>query len=144
LRAVLDTAILVRAHPRATGPAKALLDEIVRRNDHLVGSESILRELDCVMRYPRILRQSRLSSSAIDAYLRTLRRFMRFPRMLDSPTPPISDLDDAHVIQAAICRMADFLCTLDKHFFEEPVLAFCADRGITVITDVDLLNKIRQ
>jgi predicted nucleic acid-binding protein len=117
---------------------------IYARGDVLIVSESILQELDRVMRYPRIVKQSGLSPAGIADYVAALRASATKVGLINAPTPPISDLDDVHVIQAAICGAADFLCTLDKHFFEEPVPAFCADRGITVITDVDLLNKIRQ
>jgi predicted nucleic acid-binding protein len=61
-----------------------------------------------------------------------------------SVIPPIRDLDDIHVIQAAICGKADYLCTLDQHFYKDAVVTFCADRGITILNDVDLLNHLRQ
>ena len=64
--------------------------------------------------------------------------------MFGAPVPPIRDPDDIHVVQAAIRGKADYLCTLDQHFFEAPVVAFCADRGVTVISDIDLLKKLRQ
>jgi putative PIN family toxin of toxin-antitoxin system len=144
LRIVLDTAILSRAHPLATGPARALLELILERGDVLIMTESILAELDRAMRYPRMVKHSGLSPREITEYVASVKRSTDMLTIFSAPIPPISDPDDVHVIQAAICGKADFLCTLDKHFFEEPVPDFCADRGITVITDIDLLKKVRQ
>jgi predicted nucleic acid-binding protein len=85
-----------------------------------------------------------LSKAEAITYVVTLTRNMQMPTIVDAPIPPISDPNDIHVVQAAICAKADYLCTLDRHFFEAPVVAYCADRGVTVISDVELLKKLRQ
>jgi hypothetical protein len=36
------------------------------------------------------------------------------------------------------------LCTVDKHFYEPNVLAFCARHGIQLMTDVELLRFLRK
>ncbi len=54
MRVVLDTNILVRANPRARGPARDLLQKIVSGNHVLVTSPSLLQELARVLAYPRV------------------------------------------------------------------------------------------
>jgi predicted nucleic acid-binding protein len=61
----------------------------------------------------------------------------------ETVAPPIRDPDDIHVIQMAVAGQADYLCTLDAHFYDPTVLAFCLSKGVRVITDVELLRLIR-
>jgi putative PIN family toxin of toxin-antitoxin system len=144
LRAVLDAAILVRAHRPGTGLGRVLLDELLKPGNEVITSPELLAELGETLRDPRVARHFGLSGEDISEYLDFLED-STFMADLDSALrPPIRDPKDVHVVQAAICANADYLCTLDKHFFEEPILAFCADRGVTVISDIDLLKKLRQ
>jgi len=55
----------------------------------------------------------------------------------------IRDTPDIHILQTAIGGRAQYLCTLDQHFYESPVVAFCSNRGIKVISDLDLLRLLR-
>ena len=144
MRVVLDTGLLARAHPNATGLARLLLELVLVREDTLILTHSILCELARAMRYPRLRRQSKLSELEIDAHIAWLEARAQIVQIFDAPIPPIRDPNDIHIVQAAICASAEYLCTLDKHFFEEPTVAFCADRGVTVISDIDLLKKLRQ
>ena len=57
---------------------------------------------------------------------------------------PIRDPNDLHVLQAGVSGKVDYLCTLDEHFKETPVVTFCSEREITVVSDLDLLRLIRQ
>jgi hypothetical protein len=57
--------------------------------------------------------------------------------------PPIRDLNDIHILQTAISGKAEFICTLGEHFHEPLAAAFCSDRGIATISDLDLLRLIR-
>jgi predicted nucleic acid-binding protein len=59
-------------------------------------------------------------------------------------TAPIRDPKDVHILQTAISGKADYLCTLDEHFRETLVVTFCSNRGITVISDLDLLRLVRE
>jgi hypothetical protein len=57
--------------------------------------------------------------------------------------PPIRDAKDIHIVQTAISGKADYICTLDEHFYEVPAVMFCSERGVTVISDIDLLRLVR-
>lgn len=144
MRITLDSAILVRANQRATGPARALLLELLDGGHRLVLSDSILEEVERVLHYPRLAKRFALSDSEIVEYIAFLAASAKIVEINESVTPPIRDFKDIHILQTAISGKSEYLCTLDGHFYEVPVLAFCADRGITVITDLDLLRLIRR
>jgi predicted nucleic acid-binding protein len=57
--------------------------------------------------------------------------------------PPIRDGKDVHVIQTALSGKAEYLCTLDRHFYDSAFVEFCARRGVRIINDVDLIRLIR-
>jgi predicted nucleic acid-binding protein len=59
-------------------------------------------------------------------------------------TAPIRDPKDVHILQTAISGKAEFLCTLDEHFRDTLVVSFSSNRGITVISDLDLLRLVRE
>ena len=144
MRIVLETAILARAHPRSSGPARALFELALARGEDVIITDVMLAELDRAMRYPRMIKSSGLSPEGVSEYVELVKASAQMLTIFDAPIPPIRDPNDVHVVQAAICAKADYLCTLDQHFFEAPVVAFCADRGITVISDLELLKKLRQ
>lgn len=54
MRITADTAILVRTNVKASGPARELLDTIHHSTAVLVLSPFLLREVERVLRYPRI------------------------------------------------------------------------------------------
>ena len=56
-----------------------------------------------------------------------------------------SDPDDNPVIQTAVSGGAEVLCTLDRHMRRiRKVRAYCATHGIEILTDVELLHRLRQ
>ena len=54
MRIVLDTAVLVRAHAKATGPAREVLEQIARGSHTLILSPFLLEETERVLNYPRV------------------------------------------------------------------------------------------
>ncbi len=54
MRIVLDTAILVRANAKASGPARRLLEQIALGQHELILSPFLLEETERVLNYPRI------------------------------------------------------------------------------------------
>ena len=103
----------------------------------------MLDELGRVLSYPRLLRRSRLTPSGISEYLRFLPASAWLVEIDESVSAPIRDADDMHVILTAIVGSVEFLCTLDAHFYEPPVVTFCERLRIRVVDDVDLLHIIR-
>ena len=72
MRIVADTAILVRGHAKAAGPARELLLWIERRRARLVVSPYLLTEVQRVLNYPRLHRLFGLSASQIEQYVAQL------------------------------------------------------------------------
>jgi putative PIN family toxin of toxin-antitoxin system len=143
VRVTLDSTILVRAHQRATGSARALLLELLGRGHNLILSGSVLEEVERVFHYPRLLKRFALSEDEIIHFIAFLATTATMVDLDHTVMPPIRDPKDVHIVQTAISGKADYLCTLDEHFYETPVVAFCADRGVTIISDPDLLHLIR-
>lgn len=52
--------------------------------------------------------------------------------------------NDDPVIYTAVSGKADALCTLDSDFLEAAVVAFCRDRDISIVTDVQLLQRLAE
>ena len=130
MRVTLDSAILVRANQRATGPARALLLELLDGGHPLVLSGGVLDEVERVLHYPRLLRRFALTETEITGFVAFLAGAAEIVDVDDTIVPPIRDPNDIHIVQAAISGKADYICTLDEHFYETPVVTFCSERGL--------------
>lgn len=144
MRVVLDANILVRATTRSQGPARQLLDAIRANSAHtLILSRYILEEVGRTLLYPRLQMQYGLSRQDVQEHVDLLQA------VAEVIEPPIgapvirTDPQDDPVIYAAVHGCADVLCTRDRDFYAPEVIAFCRQRGIEVINDVDLLQKLR-
>jgi putative PIN family toxin of toxin-antitoxin system len=142
MRITPDTGILVRMNAKATGPARRLLEAILAAPHDLVLSEFLLDETARVLRYPRLQKLYNLSAEDIDEHIQRLRD------RADLVTPVVykpvvwADPNDDPVVYTAVAGGTDVLCTLDRDFYAAAVVAFCRDRGIEVMNDVELLRKL--
>lgn len=69
MRIVLDTAILIRATAKATGPARLLLERIAAGQHQLILSPFLLEETERVLSYPRIQALYGLSPTEIEEHI---------------------------------------------------------------------------
>jgi putative PIN family toxin of toxin-antitoxin system len=143
VKIALDTTILVRAHQKANGPARAVLLELLEAGHELLLSASILEELGRVLYYPRLLKKSQLTTDEVSDFLTYLSAASSLVDIDQNLPVLIQDPNDAHVLRCAIGGKADYLCTLDAHFYEATVIEFCASRGIQIKSDVEILRLIR-
>jgi predicted nucleic acid-binding protein len=61
------------------------------------------------------------------------------------PTPLVRrDPKDDGVILTAIAGEADVICTRDAHLLDAETKHYCAQHGIRVFTDVELLKELRK
>ena len=146
MRIVLDTNILVRANTKGRGPARELLQIIVNAPNHvLLLSPALLTELERVFSYSRIRLATDLTDQEVLEYMNSLRSSaaseMVFPT--DAPRVVHPDPDDDAIVHTAVFGHADWLCTLNRHFYQPSVLEYCNRHGIQVGTDVDLLRILR-
>ena len=143
MRIVLDTSVLVRAHGGANGLARDLLLALIESEHKLVVSNELLYELARVLRYPRMMSQHGQSEEEIYHYVGRLRE--RADVVLPDPLlfTPVRDINDIIVLQTAIVGGADVLCTRDRDFFEPPAIQFLHRAHVEVMSDVDLMHRIR-
>ena len=73
MRVVLDTNILVRAHAKASGPAREVFQLLAGSPEHtLIISPFLASELERVLNYPRVRAVSRLSDEEVAEVLEAL------------------------------------------------------------------------
>jgi putative PIN family toxin of toxin-antitoxin system len=143
MRITPDTGILVRMNAKATGPARRLLDIILDGPHDLVLSEFLLNETARVLRYPRMQDLYRLTPADISEHIELLRdRAELIDPVVYTPVV-LADPNDDPVIYTAVAGRADILCAMDRDFYAPAVAAFCNQRGIEIMNDVDLLKKLQ-
>ena len=143
MRIVPDTGILVRSTAKATGPARALLVQIKAQQHTLILSLFLLNETKRVLRYPRMQRLYGLNERDIENHVQFLQEAGELVNPVVATPVVLSDPNDDPVIYTAVEGRADVLCTLDRDFYTSEVRAFCRQRGIQVMSDVELLQKLR-
>lgn len=145
IRIVLDTNILARARTGPRGPAGELL-RLVLAEHVLILSPSLLTELSRVLRYPRMRALHGDSDTALDDYVRDVQQHACIVMPAEPLDPPIvtNDPDDDAVIAAALAGEATVICTRDRHLLHPDVRAACLDLGIEVLTDLELLARLRD
>jgi putative PIN family toxin of toxin-antitoxin system len=143
MRIVLDTNILVRANIKAEGPAREALLKIISGNHVLITSPFLLREVERALVYPRLQKLWRLSLQDIQEHVQFLVKFSELVHPVIGPPVVLKDPNDDPVIYTAMSGKADALCTLDSDFFEAGVVASCRNLGISILTDVELLQRLK-
>lgn len=138
---VLDTNILVRANIKARGPARDLLLQIAYGDHVLIMSPFLLREVERALAYPRIQKLWRLSSQDIQEHVQFLIRISELVHPIIEASIVLKDPNDDPVVYTAVYGRADALCTRVRHFYEPEVVAFCRQRGVSILTDVELLQR---
>jgi putative PIN family toxin of toxin-antitoxin system len=144
VRVVLDANILVRAFTSEGGSAHSLVELLLAPSHRLILSNEILQETARVLRYSRFNNVHRKNDDAVYAYVESLRGMSDVYAINLFTFAPIRDPEDAFVIQTALSAKADAICSLDRDFFSPPASTFLAKYGIEVVTDVQLLHRLRQ
>ena len=107
MRITLNSAILVRAHRRTAGPARALLGELLQHGHRLVLSGSVLEEVERVLHYPRLAKRFAPTEAGITGFVAFLAASAKVVEGDEDVTPPIRDSKDVHIIQTAIAGKAE-------------------------------------
>jgi putative PIN family toxin of toxin-antitoxin system len=143
MRVTPDTGILVRMNVKATGPARRLLDAILDGPHELVLSEFLLTETARVLRYPRLRKLYPLTENEISEHIERLRARSDLVDPVVHTPVVLADPNDDPVIYTAVAGRADVLCAMDRDFYTAAVVTFCQEHGIEIMSDVELLQKIR-
>lgn len=143
MRITPDSAILVRASKHNAGPARALIELAYANHHPLILSPYMLREVARVLTYAR-------AKAVFKTDLRDIADFVVFLESISEIYDPVvsepivrKDPNDDPVIYTAVVGKADVICTLDRHFYDPPVLEFCRMHNIRVMTDVELLALLQ-
>jgi len=145
MRVVVDTNVLVRAHARASGSARALLKALTGPHHVLILSPFLLSEVERVLNYPRMQAIWPLTQEEIDAFVSQLSAIAEVvqPPLETIPDVLASDPDDDPVLATAVLGKAEILCTLDRHFHTDEAKTYAAGHGFKIMTDVELLQLLR-
>jgi predicted nucleic acid-binding protein len=111
----------------------------------LIISEYLLLELRRVVRYPRDRLMNGWSQERAEEHVQDISRkakIVELPAFVPAAVP--HDPADDPIVATAVAGQADVLCTLDRHLRRPEVEAYCAQFGIRILTDVELLAEPRQ
>ena len=146
MRTVLDTNVLARAAMPRSGLARALLVRCTQDPHVLLLSEFMISELSRVLRYERMQKAHGLSDQGIEEYLADLKSACATVHLPEEPLPAIvtTDPKDDPIVATAIASQAAVLCSLDRHLHQSEVVAYCRAHGIDVMTDVELMRRLRE
>ena len=143
MRVMCDTNILVRTVISPYGSAAELV-RIVASNHSLVTSAHILFELYDVLRRPKIRKLHKLRDAKIRRIVSRLYQLSTFvPLPSSMPAVVLQDPKDNPIIMTALAGKAEVLCTLDRHLQTSDVVELCANHGIRVVRDDELLAELK-
>lgn len=146
MRILLDTNILARAASPGDGPARAVLLRSAEIPHVLLLSTFILSELHRILQYDRVRLVHGLGNDGIDQFVADLQATSAIVDLPDEPTPPVvpNDASDDPIVATAVAGMADVLCTRDRDLHHPRVRSYCETRGIRILTDIELLDLLRE
>ncbi|MEI7702455.1 MAG: putative toxin-antitoxin system toxin component, PIN family [Planctomycetia bacterium] len=143
MRIVLDSNILARAACGPPSPAAELLIRILRSPYTICMSPVLLDELNRILRYDRVRTMHRMQDSEIDSFIDHLRLSCLIVEPAKSSTAISTDPDDDWVIATAVQAESQVICSLDRHLKTPAVIEYCQQRGIEVLSDVELLARLK-
>lgn len=143
MRITVDTGTLVRMNVKATGPARRLLESILQGPHELVLSEFLLNETARVLGYPRLQKLYKLTAQDIAEHVELLRTRADLVSAVVFEPIVLTDPNDDPVVYTAVVGRADVLCARDRDFYGDTVVSFCRERGIEIMDDVALLERLK-
>ena len=143
MRIVLDSNILGRSFAKPEGVAHELLLRLLQSDHALILSDEIIFEVAKVLRYPRLALAHRQSEEEIYNFTGWLHDAAEVITLNPLRLAPTRDRNDIFVLQTALSGGADVLCTRDRDFFEPPASTFLQSQGIEVLTDAQLMRRLR-
>lgn len=144
MRIMCDTNVLVRAVLTPGGAASELL-RLVAAEHVLITSAAQLSELLDVLRRPAIRALHQLDERGVRRFIARLYKASAVvPLPAEIPQIVARDPKDNPIVMTAVVGMASILCTLDRHLRTAAIADFCRPYGLEVITDRELLVRLRH
>lgn len=143
MRILCDSNVLVRAAINPNRLAGELLRQI-RASHVLIASLQVLTETLIVLQRPQIRALHGLDDRGIRRFITSLYKaasIVVVPRPIPRVVP--NDPKDDAVLLTAIGGKANYLATRDKHLFHPNVVALAAQYGVSIVSDDDLLARLR-
>ncbi len=142
---VLDTNIIARAVVSPRGLAAELFQRVISNDNLLCTSGFMLAELDRVLRYPRLRKIHDLSDTEIEDFVRSVQQLALVIDVEAAQTASVTrDRDDDPVIATAIRTKAKYLCSIDQDIHAADVVEHCLAFGVEVVSDVTLIQILRD
>src|SRR5262249_53286462 len=110
-----------------------------------IWSQQLANELARVLCYPRVRAIHKLTDSEIDQFVADIKVIAEIV-VLANEAPPVvpADPDDDYVVQTAAFGLAESICTRAQELIQAAVIAYCSERGIRVMNELELLTLLRQ
>ncbi len=146
MRVVFDTNVLVRGAMSPGGPAGAALQAVLEQREHeFITSTWLLQEVEDVLQRPRLRQYHQFDDERIRTIILDFDRVATRVVIGDPPPTPLvkRDPNDDSVILTAIAGEADIICTRDADLLDADTRQFCGQRGIRLMTDIELLAELR-
>lgn len=145
MRVVLDSNILVRVFASPNGPAAAAF-RLLQAPHVILASDYLLAEFAEAMRYEWVRPLHNLDDQAIEEIVKNLQQkcVSVFLPELDQIPIVSTDRDDDSIIATAVEGRADVLTTRDRHIRSPHVVEYLRGHGVDVLTDVEVLSRLRQ
>jgi len=119
--------------------------DMVLRAHALVLSRFILDEVERVLLYPRLQARYRIAPHEVARFTGNLADVAHMVEPVIARPLVLSDPADDPVLYTAADGKADVLCTRNtRHFGVAEVQSFCMERGIRVMTDLDVLRELLE
>ena len=143
MKIVFDTNVLVRAAGRPDCAAFAAIQLALTRSHVPVVSDDLADETARVLAYPRVrelFRSTEVERAAfLEVYYAAAERFEP-----TSTTAVTADSADDPIAALAMQSGTEVLVTLDKHFYDPEARTRLEAAGVRVMTDVELLRRLRS
>ena len=118
MKAVVDTNVIVSAGLRSGTPPDAVVCAWIDAGFEAITSEQLLRELETVLKRPRLARRLAWSQSDTVTFIAGLRRRATIVEPTVSLSVVTQDPSDNRVLEAALAGEADYIVTGDQHLLE--------------------------
>jgi putative PIN family toxin of toxin-antitoxin system len=139
IRAVLDANVLVSASLVSSGPSACLLRQWEEGTFALCVADTILAEVQDVLRRPHIARRYAVTDLEVEAFVNMLREKAVVVQVTQPPEIISADPKDNHVLACAVQTGADVIVTGDRH-----LLNLERYRDILLLTPAAFLADLLQ
>lgn len=139
LKIVLDANVFVSALLNPHGKPAQILNYVFENRIRLFTSSHILRELERVLSYPKLVNRHRLDREELKGFISDLLSILSLVEEKKIIEVIMEDPSDSHYLYCALDAQVDFIVSGDVH-----LLNLGEYEGIKIITPAQLLEIIKR